>query len=96
MNDLAQVAIDAARRLGAEYADIRIAEYKRQLLNTEDERVNNITDSENVGFGVRVVAKGAWGFAGSSEINREEIQRITKLAIDIANASAPTLRKPVR
>ena len=45
MNDLAQVAIDAARRLGAEYADIRIAEYKRQLLNTEDERVNNITDS---------------------------------------------------
>ena len=96
MNDLAQVAIDAARQLGAEYADIRIAEYKRQLLNTEDERVNNITDSENVGFGVRVVAKGAWGFAGSSEINREEIQRITKLAIDIANASATTLRKPVR
>ena len=95
MNDLAQVAIDTARRLGAEYADIRIAEYKRQLLNTEDERVNNITDNENIGFGVRVLAKGAWGFAGSSEINREEIQRITKLAINIANASATTLRKPV-
>ena len=96
MNDLAQVAIDTARRLGAEYADIRIAEYKRQLLNTEDERVNNITDNENIGFGVRVLAKGAWGFAGSSEINREEIQRITKLAINIANASATTLRKPIR
>ncbi len=70
MNDLAQVAIDTARRLGAEYADIRIAEYKRQLLNTEDERVNNITDNEHIGLGWRFLVKGTWGFAGNSEINR--------------------------
>ncbi len=95
MNELADIALDTAQRKGAEYADIRIANYKRQVLNTEDGRVNNINDSDSVGFGVRVIVKGAWGFAGSSEVTREEIQRVTSLAIDIAKASGTTLRQPI-
>ncbi len=95
MKELANMALDTAQRLGADYGDIRIASYKEQLLDTEDERVVGIGDYESFGFGVRVIVDGAWGFAGSREVTRVEIERTTHLAVDIAKASATTLGKPV-
>jgi len=43
-------------------------------------------------FGVRVLHKGCWGFASSRERNPEEVARVTKLAVEIAEASS-TLKK---
>jgi len=40
------------------------------------------------GFGVRVIVDGAWGFASSIELNREECERVVKEAVSIAKASA--------
>src|SRR6185436_8198968 len=40
------------------------------------------------GFGVRVIHSGVWGFASSPIVNEEEIKRITKVAADVARASA--------
>ena len=95
MQDLTHLAIDTARQLGVQYADVRVANYKQQVLATEDQRVSQISDRDDVGFGVRVLVNGAWGFASSNEINREEIQRVTHLAKTIAEASTTTLRQPV-
>ena len=95
MQDLTHLAIDTARQLGVQYADVRVANYKQQVLATEDQRVSQISDRDDVGFGVRVLVNGAWGFASSNEINREEIQRVTHLAKAIAAASVTALRQPV-
>src|SRR5499427_1274574 len=40
------------------------------------------------GFGVRVVHSGVWGFASSPIVTEDEIRRITKIAAEIAKASA--------
>jgi TldD protein len=40
------------------------------------------------GFGVRVIHSGVWGFASSPIVSEDEIRRITRLAADIAKASA--------
>jgi TldD protein len=40
------------------------------------------------GFGVRVIHSGVWGFASSPIVSEDEIRRITRLAADIARASA--------
>src|SRR5215831_12071453 len=96
MKELAQLALDTAKQYGAEYADVRIVRYLRQNLTTEDERVSGITDSEDIGLGVRVIAGGAWGFAGSGTLTREEAMRVAAQAVAIARASATTLRAPVR
>ena len=40
------------------------------------------------GFGVRVIHSGVWGFASSPIVTDEEIRRITRLAVEIAKASA--------
>jgi len=40
------------------------------------------------GFGVRVILGGVWGFASSPIVSEDEIRRITRLAVDVAKASA--------
>src|SRR4029079_19387382 len=40
------------------------------------------------GFGVCVIHSGVWGFASSPIVNEDEIRRITKIAADVARASA--------
>ena len=73
MQDLTHLAIDTARQLGVQYADVRVANYKQQVLATEDQRVSQISDRDDVGFGVRVlkiyVCGGCDGvrFLGSTE-----------------------------
>jgi len=96
MKDLAQRALDMMASAGVEYGDVRIVHYKRQNLHTEDERVSGISDSEDLGVGVRVVLNGAWGFAGSGTVTKEGIERVTWQALDIARASATALVAPVR
>lgn len=96
MKDLAQLALDTAKSSGAEYADVRVVRYLRQNLRTEDRRVAGISDSEDIGLGVRVICQGAWGFAGTSNLTREEAMRVAVQAVEIARASATTLRKPVQ
>jgi TldD protein len=40
------------------------------------------------GFGVRVIHSGTWGFASSPIVTEDEIRRITRIAADVAKASA--------
>ena len=95
MYELTNLAIDTAQKIGVQYADVRIANYRQQILATEDHRVSQISDKDDIGFGVRVLVNGAWGFASSNDLNTEEIHRVTHLAKSIAQASATTLCQPV-
>jgi TldD protein len=95
-SDLAYHGLNIAEHYGAEYADVRVARYRRQELACEDERVKSIVDSEDMGFGIRLIAKGAWGFAASSVMTKEEIERTAKLAVHTALAAASSLHDPVR
>ena len=45
-------------------------------------------DREAAGFGVRVVHSGVWGFASSPIVTEDEIRRITRVAVEVAKASA--------
>jgi TldD protein len=94
-NKLADVAIATAKKLGATYADIRINRYRFEAISTRERQVQNVARNQNFGFGVRVLVKGAWGFAASREVTAEEVRRITTEAVDIARANAAYQRKPV-
>jgi TldD protein len=95
MKDLALLALDTAKSMGASYADARFLTLRRQNLFTEDHRVDSINDESETGFGIRVICGGAWGFAGSSILTREEVMRVAAEACAIAASSASSLRNPV-
>jgi TldD protein len=104
LEKLGAVALREAQRLQAGYCDIRIVRYRNQnlMLRLSPERgtgktleVPHITDSDSFGFGVRVIADGAWGFAASPVVTSQEIARITREAVTVARANAPLKGRPV-
>lgn len=80
-------ALDQAQAHGAQYADVRIVNNRTESISIKDGIVEALSSSETEGIGVRVLVNGAWGFASSRDITREEIEHITAQAIEIANAS---------
>ncbi|MGI5835554.1 MAG: TldD/PmbA family protein, partial [Chloroflexota bacterium] len=59
-------------------------------------KVEGMLVDEQEGFGVRVVADGAWGFAASHLLTPTEADRIAALAVRIAKASALAKRVDVQ
>ena len=77
---LSMLGLDAARSAGASYADIRIVDVRRQSVRARNQRVTGLSDDESLGFGIRVLANGAWGFAASPIIERDEVVQVARAA----------------
>jgi len=95
LRELTGRALDGAKSRGASYADVRIARYLRQSVSTRERRVIDITNTESFGAGVRVLVDGTWGFAGTSRVEPEEIDRLVARAIAIAKANRPAQTTPI-
>jgi TldD protein len=101
---LADIALNAARRLGASYADIRICRYRSHNVSvrTSPDRsgtvntVPGVSHSESYGFGIRVIAKGTWGFAASHRVEKDEIARVAAEAVQVAKANSIVRKTPVQ
>src|SRR5438034_1719620 len=93
---LAELAISRARKLGASYADIRINRYRNESIFTREHQVQNVARTQSFGFGVRVLFRGAWGFAASQVVTPEAVRQVTEQAVEIARAQAAYQSKPVR
>jgi len=96
LKSLADAALSTAKAAGASYADIRINRYRNQFLFTRDRRVQNIVNTEDFGFGVRVLVDGTWGFASSSAVTSDDIAATTRQAVGIARANKTVNTDPVR
>jgi TldD protein len=53
-------------------------------------------ERQAAGFGVRVIHSGVWGFASSPIVTEDEIRRITRMAVAVAQASAIAKKEDVR
>ena len=96
MKDLAQRAVDTAKSRGASYADCRIIFTRWEDITVKDGKVGALDIGESIGFGVRVIADGAWGFACSPIVTAAEIDEIAAQAVRIARASAMLKKDDVR
>jgi len=93
---LADVALHAAKSGGASYCDVRIGRYLRQFVITREDKVQNVVNTESSGIGIRVIAKGAWGFAATSDLSNEAVAKAAGEAIAIAKANARLRTEPVQ
>ena len=90
MKAIAERALDTARSRGATYADVRIVRREVQTITVKNGRLENANSLESLGFGVRAIADGAWGFASSRKVTTREADAVAALAVRIARASALT------
>jgi TldD protein len=92
---MADVALNAARSKGATYADVRIGRYLNQNVSTRENSVQNVSNTESFGVGIRVIANGSWGFAATNEFTTDAIAQAANLAVMIAKGNSKILKKPV-
>ena len=93
---LADVALNAAKGLGASYADARIGRYLNQYVFTREDKVQNVVNTESFGIGIRVIADGTWGFASTNDVTEDGIKKATSQAVAIAKANAKIQKEPVQ
>jgi TldD protein len=88
LHRLADAALQRARDFGVEHADFRLERLRSQNLRLRDGVLQGAHDGVDVGFAVRVIVDGTWGFASTVELTQEAAVRITEEAVRVAQVSA--------
>jgi len=96
LREFTEKVLQKARDLGASYADVRIVSEVEEQVRVKNGRVDSLRSSTDRGFGVRVIADGAWGFASSSVLTDDEAERVASDAVRIARASARLKKEDVK
>jgi TldD protein len=96
LDDVINAALDAAKRAGASYADIRMVRRRMESVSTVDDHFDGADFSDSYGLGVRVIKDGAWGFAASSTVLPVEAAKVARLATEIARANAKLVKRAVQ
>lgn len=92
---LGDVALTRARELGASHADFRFERVRYQSLRVRDGALQGASDAEDLGFAVRVVHRGSWGFAAGVVLTPEEAVRVAETAVAVATVAAGMTTRPV-
>ncbi len=80
-------ALTAAKLAGASWADARVQRQRRQNLGTREQQVTNVSDTDTIGCGVRVLVEGTWGFSATRSLTKEGVARAAKQAVALAKAN---------
>jgi TldD protein len=96
VREICGAALEAAAAAGATYADVRVMTVRKHTVATRDLKAVETTDAESQGIGVRVLVRGAWGFASSSVVDKTHAVAAAVTAARFAERTAAVTRLPVR
>ncbi|GGU86249.1 TldD/PmbA family protein [Streptomyces bacillaris] len=88
---LADAALARARALGATHADFRLERVRSASLRLRDARPAGASDSTDLGYAVRVVHGGAWGFASGVDLTMDAAAKVASQAVAMAKLSAKVI-----
>jgi TldD protein len=89
LQQLADAALQRARDLGAEHADLRVERVRERSLRLHDARRAGGGDSTDSGLAVRVVVDGTWGFSASADLTPDAAVEAATRAVELARVSRP-------
>ncbi|MQY12255.1 Metalloprotease TldD [Streptomyces sp. RB5] len=89
---LADAALARARALGAEHADFRVERVRSASWRLRDAKLSGSSDTTDLGFAVRVVHGGAWGFASGVDLTMDGAAKVASQAVAMAQLSAKVIR----
>jgi len=89
LRKLSQDALVRARDFNAEHADFRLERLHSQSLVLRDASLVDASETDEIGFAVRVVVDGTWGFAAGTALTTDEVVRVTEQAVRMAMVAKP-------
>ncbi|MFE7559734.1 TldD/PmbA family protein [Kitasatospora sp. NPDC057500] len=87
LHALADAALTRARELGAAHADFRLERVRSASWRLRDARPSGTSDSVQLGFAVRVLLDGAWGFAAGVDLTPQAAASVAAQAVAVARLS---------
>ncbi len=87
LRTLADAALARARELGAAHADFRLERVRSASWRLRDARPSGTSDSVQLGFAVRVLLDGAWGFAAGVDLTTDAAAQVAEQAVAVARLS---------
>ncbi|GAA2720787.1 MULTISPECIES: TldD/PmbA family protein [Streptomyces] len=91
LRPLADAALARARALGAQHADFRLERVRSASWRLRDARPAGSSDATDLGYAVRVVHNGTWGFASGVELTMDAAARVASQAVAMAKLSAKVI-----
>ena len=88
---LADAALARARALGATHADFRLERVRSASWRLRDAKPAGSSDTTDLGYAVRVVHGGAWGFASGVDLTMDAAARVASQAVAMAQLSAKVI-----
>ncbi|MGW5335750.1 TldD/PmbA family protein [Streptomyces bauhiniae] len=89
---LADAALARARALGAEHADFRLERVRSASWRLRDGRPSGSSDTTDLGYAVRVVHGGSWGFASGVDLTMDGAAKVASQAVAMAKLSAQVIK----
>ena len=78
------------------HADFRFERNRYQYFSVRDGALEGAQDGEDLGFAVRVILDGAWGFASGVALTESEAVTVAETAVTVAQVAAKMTSRPVR
>ena len=95
LEGLRSAALDRARALGCENAEVRIERIRSQVVRLRDGHLETSADDLELGMGIRVVHDGSFGFAATVELDSAAAAALAEEAVATARATAPAFSERV-
>ncbi|CAN5448141.1 TldD/PmbA family protein [soil metagenome] len=92
---MAEAALARCQDFHVSHADFRFERIRSQDIRVRDGRLQGASDSEDVGFAVRVVLNGAWGFASGVGLGQTAAIQVAETAIRTAQVAAAMTTRPI-
>jgi TldD protein len=96
MIELAIAAVEAALAAGARYADARVMVIRHESMQARNRVVEDLTQSEDAGLGVRALVDSSWGFQATPTLSGPAARAAGEAATAVARASARVPGPPLR
>jgi len=85
--ELLQLALDAARSAGADYADARIIRTQFEAIGAREQMITQVQSTDSFGINLRALVGGSWGFSATQNLARDAIASMARDAVSIAAAN---------
>jgi TldD protein len=93
---LDKVLETASQKFGAEYAEIRAQKLSKTMLTLKEGSVEAAKQGIENGAALRVLVKGAWGFASVGALDFETLNEAISDACSMAKAASSRLKNPIK
>ena len=92
---MAEAALARAQDFHVSHADFRFERIRYQDIRVRDGRLQSASDTGDVGFAVRVILNGAWGFASGVVLSPESAVQVAETAVRAAQVAVAMTATPV-